>query len=158
MAKLAQFMLGVVYPVVSLTMGLGLFIIYYSHLPNRITVLFDITRKPIISLSTPIFCLLLATILALAALACIKVAISRKPIINTSYRTVASYGGFFSLVASSLMAGAVAIHSDLDNWYDATGPGWWLLVVIFIGVSGSECAKWLAVKVHEPSTDISSSL
>ena len=148
--KMAKILLGVAYPVLTLAIGLGVFIAGYSHLPNRITVHFDITRVPTTSLPTPIFGTLMTTILVMAVLACIKVATSRKSIVNINYRTVAFYGGFFSMVTASLMAGAVEIHSGLGNWYDATGPGWWLLLVAFMGLAGAGGAKWLAVKIHEP--------
>ena len=151
--KVAKILLGTVYPVFTLATGIGVFIADYSHLPNRITVHFDITRVPTTSVSTPLFGVLMMTILVIAALACIKVALSKKPIVKMNYRSVASYGGFFSMVSASLMVGAVEIHRDLDNWYDATGPGWWLLLVVFLGFAGAGGAKWLAIIIHEPLTE-----
>jgi hypothetical protein len=91
----------------------------------------------------------MTAILVVAALACILVAISRKPFISVHHRKVASYGGFFSTVTATLMAGAVEIHRGLENWYDAIGPGWWILLVVLVGFTGAIGAKQLAVKIHE---------
>jgi hypothetical protein len=144
-----QVILGFVYPTAAILAGLGTYLLYYSDLPNRITVHFDITRVPTTSWSKPVFGMVMATILVLSAVACTSIAISKRPFRVGDYQTIVAYGGFISAVVASLMVGAVIIHHGLSNWQDAIGPGWWLFAVILAGFVGRTGALYLAQKIHE---------
>lgn len=150
--KTAQFILGVVYPILTLSLGVGYFLAAYSTLPKQISVLFDITRVPITAVPTPIFGATMATVIIISSLICIFVAKSQKTSRFLGYQKIAGYGGFFAVTASFLMVGATKIHRGLEQWSDATGPGWWLLLVIFLGFSGALGAKKLAMIIHKFDT------
>ena len=149
----SQMILGIIYPLLTILIGVGTFLVFYSDLPNRITVHFDITRIPTTSLSKPVFGLLLSMVLILSTAACTSVAISKRSYHIGDYRTIVSYGGFLSAVAATLMAGAVIIHHGLSNWQDAIGPGWWILVVVLAGFAGRAVTVYLALKIHEPDSE-----
>jgi drug/metabolite transporter (DMT)-like permease len=141
--------LGAIYPISAILMGVGTYLVFYSELPDMITVHFDITRVPTTSLAKPVFGLLMSSLLVLSAAACTSVAISKKSCPLGDYRTIVSYGGFLSAISACLMVGSVIIHRGLSNWQDATGPGWWLLVVVLAGFAGRSLAMYLASKIHE---------
>ena len=148
----ARICLGIAYPLLFISVGFWAFFGNYSELPSRITVHFDITRTPTTSLSTPTFGALMLTILIITALACIFVAVKKGKFTPGTYYKIASHSGFFSAVVSSLIVGAVLIHRGLSHWQDAIGPGWWLLLVVCIGFTGATVAKFLAIKIHGPSS------
>lgn len=150
MDNVARLSLGVMYPVLVLALGLGSFFVSYAELPARIAVHFDITRMPTTSLATPTFGILMVAILIIAVFACIFVSGQKGKLDADTYIKIASYGGFFTAVSSSLIAGAVAIHRGLSDWQDATGPGWWILLVVFAGVLGATLTKLLATRIHSP--------
>jgi len=149
MEKCSKVILGIVYPCLCLIFGLGVFLSFYSDLPSRITVHFDITRVPTTSLPTLFFVILMSTVLVLSVLACSYVASQKKSFDLKKHQKIASYGGFFSAVSASLMLGAAVIHKGLANWQDATGPGWWILLVVIAGFVGAWGAVFLTKKIHK---------
>jgi hypothetical protein len=149
MANIAKLVLGVVYPVFCLTLGLGACVATYSDLPNRITIAFDTARVPIVSIPTPVFVVAMSVVLMFSVSICSYIAMQKKPFRLIKFQSLASHGGFFSVVSAVLMWGATVIHKGLTDWQNATGPGWWLLLVIVAGLAGAGGSKYLATVIHE---------
>jgi len=142
--KLAQLLLGLIIPLTIVTSGLGYFLFNYATLPARITIHFNTSRVPTTSLPIMGFTIMMVTILLIATIACSLVAFSKKVQIINNHKDIASYGTFFSVVVSTLLVGTTIIHKNLNNWQDATGPGWYIVIPIILGFGFSFIAIKLA--------------
>ncbi len=147
MRNMSRMLLGVAYPLAVTGTGLGPLWVGYGNLPGEIAVHFDVTRTPTTALSKPILSFMLAALLLVSVSACVFVARQTMPARSTRLLQLAGAGGFFSAVAACLSVLVVTIHKDLADWHDATGPGWWLLLVILFGFAGSAGAQILARKI-----------
>jgi len=66
-----------------------------------------------------------------------------------NFQKIASHGGFFLAISAFLTGGAAVIHKGLADWHNATGPGWWLIVVIASGLAGASGARLLTKVIYE---------
>jgi len=148
-----QIILGLVMPLVTLVTGLGFFFMNYSMLPNRITIHFNTSRVPTTSLPIQEFTILMTTVLLITASICSLVAFSKNKLIVKQHKNIASYGGFFAAVTATMLVGASIIHKRLDNWQDATGPGWFIVIPIILGFAFAFIAARLAAIIHASNLD-----
>ncbi len=153
MGTIARAVLGVIYPGMCIIAGGGIYLASYSDLPDRITIAFDIHRVAIVSLPTPVFTVLLSVLLGFSVSLCVYSALKKAPLDQVKYERLAGHGGFFSATFACLMGGAMVIHKGLINWQDATGPGWWLLVVALIGFIAAMGARLLAKIIYASVSD-----
>lgn len=149
MANIARLTLGVVYPAICLSLGLGTYLPAYSDLPERITVVFDTSRMPIVSIPASVFIAIMSAVLLVSASICCNIAAKRRPFNLAKFQMLASHGGFFLTVSAILTWGAAVIHKGLTDWHNATGPGWWLILVIALGLAGASAAKYLTKVIYE---------
>jgi len=149
MAKMARLTLGVVYPAICLALGLGTYVAAYSDLPKRITVVFDTSRAPMVSIPASVFIAMMSAVLFVSASICCYIAAQRRPFNLANFQKIASHGGFFLAISAFLTGGAAVIHKGLADWHNATGPGWWLIVVIASGLAGASGARLLTKVIYE---------
>ena len=132
-----------------LTWGLGTFAVAYPELPKRITVVFDTSRVPWVSMPSTAFAVMMATVFLVTTAMCLYVATRRRSFDLSKYREYVSLAVFLMTISAFLTWGAVVIHRGLEDWQDATGPGWWLILVIFVGYAGGFGAKYITRVIHE---------
>jgi hypothetical protein len=143
-----RIILGALYPILIVLIGLGSYFSFYSDLPSLVTVHFDITRVPTTAVSKLTFGILMSILLVFSAVTCTFIAFSKRVLSIENHLTIVSYGGFLSAISACLMAGTVIIHRDLSHWQDATGPGFWLVAVVLAGISGRAVAIYLTRNIH----------
>ncbi len=144
--KQAGLGLGVVLPAAFAIVGATPYLLYGGDLPRRLTVVFSISRTPMTSAPAGVVLASLAAIVLAACLTCVVLAFGRRRSGDGRER-IGSVAGFFGATSAVLLGGSVWIHRGLDDWTDAIGPGWFILIPIVSGFASAALAERLTAIV-----------
>ncbi|NNF63210.1 MAG: hypothetical protein HKN07_03050 [Acidimicrobiia bacterium] len=151
--KLARIGLGLVLPAAAAALTYVPYLMYRNDLPDRFATHFG-SSGPDGSM-TPGQFLTLTTVLLLVGIGGMaSVAVSRGPLHPMTAWLGGVLGGFFAGLFGGIFAFTILMQHDLDDWRQASGPGWLILGSLTAAVVFAGAAGWLTSRLPIQQPDI----
>jgi len=145
--RTARWLLGAVLPATAATIAYVPYLLFRDDLPDRLATHFDGSGTPDGSMSPGGFVLTTSVMILIGVTAMIGVALMNRPLHNVWGPVASAMGGFFAGLGSGILMMTVLLQRGLDDWHEATGSGWMILVSLILAVAFTAAAGLLTSKL-----------